>query len=355
VNRSSSETHAPDAAERGRLRRAFGTSLLAVRLVRSAARRELRITLALTVAGSGLTAAELLVGRHLVNLLVGDAGEATTPVDLVPWLTLLGVLLIGTALVNTAVTELRMLLNELVHRQAIDEVLEAATTAELETFEDPEFHDQLQRARENAETYAWEVVWGLVTLMSTALSALAVLGVLLAIAPVLVPIAALAYVPIALAGVHNTRLLYRLRYGLAELDRDRAYHERLLTGRVEVKEVRAFGLAGWLRDRHDQLFDERVRRTRKVVTRRTFAALIGSSVTAVVFVLMLGGVLFLALGGYISVADAAVAVVGLQQLSGRLRSMGQAVTSMFEGITFLRDFESFRARLPDVAGAATGG
>jgi ATP-binding cassette, subfamily B, bacterial len=113
-----------------------------------------------------------------------------------------------------------------------------------------------------------------------------------------------------------------------------------------VKEVRAFGLAAWLRARHGQLFDERIRRTRKVVARRTFAALIGSSITALVFVLTLGAVLFLALGGYITVADAAVAVVGLQQLSGRLRGMGQAVTSMFEGITFLRDFESFRARLP---------
>jgi ATP-binding cassette, subfamily B, bacterial len=339
-------SRAPGGRGRLALRGRARTALLAFRLVDAAARKELRLTLALTVAGSALTAGELLVGRHLVNLLVGDAGDATAPTDLVPWLVLLGLMLVGTALVNTAVGELRTLLNELVHRRAIDEILEAATTAELETFEDPEFHDQLQRAREHADTYAWEVVWGLVTLVSTALSALAVLGVLLVIAPILVPIAAVAYVPIALAGIHNTRLLYRLRYGLAELDRDRAYHERLLTGRVEVKEVRAFGLAGWLRQRHDQLFDERVRRTREVVARRTVAALLGSSITSVVFVLTLGGVLFLALRGSIGVADAAVAVVGLQQLSGRLRSMGQAGTSMFEGITFLRDFESFRERVP---------
>jgi ATP-binding cassette, subfamily B, bacterial len=324
-------------------RRLFSTSLLAFRLVDSAARRELRWTVALSVVASALTAGELLVGRHLVNLLVGDAA-ATSAVDLVPWLVLLGVLLIGTALVNTAVTELRMLLNELVHRRAIGEVLEAATTAELEDFEDPDFHDEVQRAREHADTYAWEVVWGLVTLLSTALSALAVLGVLLAIAPLLVPIAAVAYVPIAFAGVLNTRILYRLRYGLAELDRDRAYHERLLTGRHEAKEVRAFGLTGWLRRRHEELFDERIQKTRHVVKRRTITALVGSSITALVFVLALGGVLILALGGQIGVADAAVAVVGLQQLSGRLRSMGQAVTSMFEGVTFLRDFETFRQR-----------
>jgi ATP-binding cassette, subfamily B, bacterial len=325
-------------------RRLLATATLAYRLVDSAARRELRWTLALTVTGSALTVGELLVGRQLVNLLVGDAAAETAPIDLVPWLVLLGALLVGTALVNTAVAELRILLNELVHRRAIEQVLEAATTAELEDFEDPDFHDEVQRAREHADTYAWEVVWGLVTLMSTALSALAVLGVLLAIAPLLVPIAAVAYVPIAFAGVLNTRILYRLRYGLAELDRDRAYHERLLTGRLEAKEVRAFGLATWLRRRHDGLFAERIERTRQVVKRRTVTALAGSSITALVFVLALGGVLLLALDGRIGVADAAVAVVGLQQLSGRLRTMGQSITSMFEGVTFLRDFETFRQR-----------
>jgi ATP-binding cassette, subfamily B, bacterial len=329
----------------------FSTVLLALRLVDGAARSELRWTLALTVAGSAVTAGELLVGRHLVNLLVGDAAADTAAVDLIPWLALLGALLIGTALVTTAVSELSILLNELVHRRAIGEVLETATAAELEDFEDPNFHDEVQRAREHADTYAWEVVWGLVTLLSTALSALAVLGVLLAIAPLLVPIAAIAYLPIAFAGVLNTRILYRLRYGLAELDRDRAYHERLLTGRLEAKEVRAFGLAPWLRRRHDDLFEQRIQKTRQVVRRRTMTALAGSSITALVFVLALGGVLLLALGGRIGVADAAVAVVGLQQLSGRLRTLGEAITSMFEGVTFLRDFESFRRRDADVPGA----
>jgi ATP-binding cassette, subfamily B, bacterial len=335
-------------------RRLFTTAALAFRLVHSAARRELRWTLFLSLAGSALTAGELLVGRHLVNLLVGDAAADVAPVDLVPWLALLGALLVGTALVNTAVSELRVLLNELVHRRAIEQVLEVATAAELQDFEDPGFHDEVQRAREHADTYAWEVVSGLVTLTSTALSALAVLGVLLAIAPLLVPIAAVAYVPIALAGIVNTRVLYRLHYGLAELDRDRAYHERLLTGRLEAKEVRAFGLAEWLRRRHDDLFAQRIERTRRVVVRRTITALAGSSVTAVVFVLALAGVLLLALAGRIGVADAAVAVVGLQQLSGRLRDMGQAVTSMFEGITFLRDFETFRERLPAGRGRVGG-
>jgi ATP-binding cassette, subfamily B, bacterial len=46
-----------------------------------------------------------------------------------------------------------------------------------------------------------------------------------------------------------------------------------------------------------------------------------------------------------------VAVVGLQQLSSRLRGLGEALSSLVEGATFLQDFEHLRERLPASAEA----
>ena len=83
-----------------------------------------------------------------------------------PWLILLGVTLVSTSLVSTGLAELRILTSELVHRRAMDQLLEVTTAVELEAFEDPTFHDRIRLAREHADTYAWEVVWGLVTLMT---------------------------------------------------------------------------------------------------------------------------------------------------------------------------------------------
>lgn len=333
------------------LQRGLGTARLAIRLVATAARRELWLTIGLTGLGALFTAAELLVGKHLVDQLVDDTDAAFG--DLTPWLVLLGAMLVGTALVNAAVGELRILMQELVHRRAIDQVLEASTAAELEAFDDPTFHDRIQRAREHADAYAWQVVWGLVSLATTVLAAAAIGAVLLSVAPLLVPIALAAYIPIAIVSVVNTRALYRMHYDLAELDRDCAYHERLLTGRLEAKEVRAFGLADYLRGRHNQLFAQRIAHTRRVVAKRTWLALLGSSITALVLVVALGMVMLLAFDGRISVGDAAVAVVALQQLAGRLRGVGDALTSMVEGVTFLRDFETFRSLVPVRASAAT--
>ncbi len=326
------------------------TVRLGVGLVHSAAPRELWLTLALTVFGALLTAAELLVGRELVNLLV-DADDATAS-ELVPWLILLGLTLVATALVTTGLNELRILTSELVHRRAMDQLLEVTTAVELEAFEDPTFHDRIRLAREHADTYAWSVVWGLVTLMTTAFQSIAVGLVLLSVAPLLVPVAFVAFVPISYVSVRNTKALYRLHYDLAEDDRDRSYHERLLTDRLEAREVRAFGLADWLRSRHDALFAERVRNTRRVVKRRTLRALVGSSITSVILVASLAAVMLFALDDRISVADATIAIVALQQLSSRLRSSGGAMESLVEGVTYLRDFETFRALLPAISDGA---
>ena len=339
------EAETQDEPPRSRWRGAFGTARLAVGLVHSAAPREMWLTLALTVFGAFLTGAELLIGRELVDLIVDGSGVAAA--DLVPWLILLGLALVATALVNAALAELRILLSELVHQRAMDQLLEVTTAVELEAFEDPRFHNRIRLAREHADTYAWQVVWGLVTFMTTVFSAAVVVLVLLSVAPLLVPVALLAFVPIAAVNVRNTRALYRLHYGLAELDRDRTYHERLLTDRLEAREVRAFGLAGWLRGRHDALFAERVDNTRRVVKKRTILALIGSSITAIILVTTLAIVMLMALDERISVADAAVAVVALQQLASRLRSSGAAMESLVEGVTYLRDFETLRTLLPD--------
>ena len=73
---------------------------------------------------------------------------------------------------------------------------------------------------------------------------------------------------------------------------------------------------------------------------------VGSFVTTAALVATLSFALILAARGSITVGDAAVAIVGLQQLSGRLRAAGTAFTGVHQGVTFLRDFETFRATLP---------
>jgi ATP-binding cassette subfamily B protein len=317
---------------------------LALSLVYSSGRRQLFMIIAATVVISVTLAAQLMVGRRILDLLAGDGRVAAG--DLAPDLAALGVLMLLAAVSQAVANELRIPLSEQVYRHAMDEVLDVATEVDLEAYEGSEFHDQLQRARMAASGQSSAVVFGLVTIVSTLVIAAGVVAVLVTVAPVLVPVAVLGYVPVALVTMRNNRARYQLERDLTELQRDRGYLEYLMTDRIEAKEIRAYDVAPTLRSWHRTLWDVRMERLHALVRRRLVLTTGGSLVTTVVLIATLSLALILAGRGSISVGDAAVAIVGLQQLSGRLQSAGAAFNSVHEGVTFLRDFESFQRFLP---------
>jgi ATP-binding cassette subfamily B protein len=333
----------PDVDER-RLMSALSTIRLAVSLVYSAGRKRLVLITLATVVTSGAIAGQLIVGRTIVDLLADNDDVAAG--DLTPYLLTLGVLLVLSALSQAVSSELRIPLGEQVHRRAMDEILDVATEAELEMYEGPEFHDRMQRARVAAGGQSAAVVFGLVTMVSTLVVAFGVVIVLFTVAPVLVPFALLGYFPIAVVNVRNNRARYELDREQTELQRERAYLEFLMTDRVEAKEVRSYNLAPTFRLWHGELWDTRMKQLGDLVRRRMALTTVGSLVTAAVLIATLSLTLILAGRGSISVGDAAVAIVGLQQLSSRLQATGSAFNSIHGGVTFLRDFHDFRSALP---------
>ncbi len=329
-----------NGAVRGTLR----TIRLAVSLVYRSGRRQLVLIIAASVVTSVAVAGQLLVGRTILDLLAQN--ERVDAGQLAPYLAMLGVLLMLAAMSQAAATELRLPLSEQVSRHTMNEVLDVATEVELEAYEGADFHDRLQRARLAANTQSSAVVFGLVTIISTLVVTLGVVVVLVTVAPILVPIAIIGYLPISLVNVRNNQARYRLEVEQTELLRNRSYLEYVMTDRVEAKEIRAYGAAPTLRRWHHELWDTRMAQLRLLVRQRLMLTSIGSFVTTAVLIATLSFALILAGRGSITIGDAAVAIVGLQQLSSRLQDAGTAFGSVHEGLTFLRDFETFAAALP---------
>ncbi len=327
-------------------RKAFGTIRLAIHLVVSADRRRLFFIVGATIITSLAVAAQLLIGRKLLDLISAESGA--TARELAPYLVLLAATLLIGSMGQAMATEHRVLLGEKVHRRTMNEVLDTATEVDLEEYERPEFHDRLGRATAAAGGQSSAVVFGLVTMVSTFAVSLGVVGVLITVTPTLIPIAVAGAIPVVVVNVRNNRARYEMERSQTELLRERGYFEYLMTGRGEAKEVRAYGTAPTLRTWHDALWDTRLTALRQLVARRLRLSLAGSFVTTAVLVGTLSFTLILAGRGTISIGDAAIAVVGLQQLSNRLQSAGAAFTGVHEGMTFLRDFESFRATLPTI-------
>lgn len=314
-----------------------------LRLVAAAAPRDLARALFSEVVVAAALAAVLIFGREVVVRLTASDGTSDVAAMLGP------VLGLGSAMVISAVAqvvsqETRGLVSILTVRRMQEEIVDVATSVEYQEYESADFHDLLERANNNAGTSAYQIAFGLIGIFSMLASSVAVIAVLIGTVPGVLPLLVLVAIPFAVAARTSARLLFRMTYELTTNDRLSNYLYTTLTGLSAAKELRVFGLAQSLRDRWQVLYNVRVERSRRLARQRTLmngGAALASTALVVAVLLVLTNA---AVSGTIEVADAAIAIVALQQLSVRIRSVTQATGGLRSAALFLNDFETFRQR-----------
>jgi ATP-binding cassette, subfamily B, bacterial len=326
----------------------------ALRIVWAAGRREALTTAALqVVSGIGVTAVVLLGKRVLDDVLAADR----TGGDFGDFLPSVVALAAVTALIGVAAAvrrEHEELLAELTTRYAQNRILDVACAVELAAFDQPAFHDRVARAQTSVGRSPM-VVFGLGTVGTSLAGAAGALVALLAIEPLLAPIALLVIVPAWLMTSRRGEAIYRFAFGMTPNDRERGYLAGLLTGRDEAKEVRAFDLVGFLRARHDRLYDQRVAELRRVARRQVRFALLANVATALIVGGTLALLVGLALGDRLSLASAGAAAAAIVLLGQRLAFAGMGAGTLYESALFIRDIVSFLDLAPEPAPGTVNG
>jgi ATP-binding cassette, subfamily B, bacterial len=311
-----------------------------LRLVWSAGRREFLITSTLQLVSALGIAAQLFVVKAVLDAVL--AAERTESFSgLVPELVALVGITVALDLAQAVENEQSRVLSELVGRRALTRVLDVSTRVDLLAFESPDFYDRLQRARAQGQFRSLQTVNGLLGIVGALVVAVGIVAALAALQPLLLPLVILGYVPLWFVAALNSRDLYRFMHGMTPNERQRHYLERVLMGRDPAKEVRAFGLAGFLRIRYDRLYDERIAELRSLARRRTGRSLLGSLASAAVTAGTVAALAWLFVSGRMGLAAAGAAVFGLYQLAGRLRGLYFSATALYEATLFIRDYSSF--------------
>ena len=338
-----------------RLRRLPGLLAQAWRLVWSAARRELLVSVVLQVIAGAGVGVQLLVGsRVLGDVLAADRLDRGTG-DVLPGLVALLAVTAVVGFAGRAQTELRLVIAELTGRHAQEKVIDVATVVDLEAFERPEFHDRLQRAMTAATFRPHSMTQDVITLLSLAIGVLGIVAALAALQPLLVPMVLVAYVPLSVASSRNSRTRYRFGHQMTPNDRQRQYLAGVLAAKPFAQELRAFGLAGFIRRRYDSLWDERIAELRRTTNERLRRSLSGSVATSALSAASVALLVWLLLTDRMDVAAAATAAVGIQQLGGRLTGIVSSGSGLYEHSLFIEDFTSFLDLAPVVAAARADG
>src|SRR3954469_21338316 len=329
----------PEEPEKRSVRELARLVGLALRLAWRAGPRELVLALALQGVQAIGFVALLLLGREVVadaladrSVVAAAAGFAAASAAI--------------AFAGSVAREQQQLLGELCEREAQSRVLDIATRVSLSAFDDPGFHDRLRRAQMGLMRTT-QIVFSLTGMGSALAGIIGALVALLALQPLLAPLALIVLAPAALATSRRGRAYYRFAWGQTERDRQRLYLSHLLSDRDAAPEVRAFELAGFLRGRHDQLQEERIRELRGVVRRQLAWSLGADVVTAMIVGGTLIGVAAMTSGD--DLAGAAAAIGALVLFSQRASMMGTTAGQLYESALFLEDFASFTAAAPEPA------
>lgn len=335
-------------ADQRTLRRLPSLVARAVRLVERAGRGVFLGAVAVEiVAGVGVTA-QLLIARWVLSEVITADREGAGLGAVTPSLLVLVAVTTVIALAGVALRELSALLSELVSREATGRILDVAAAVDLEAYETPAFHDRLERARFNANNRPVMAVNGLLGMANGAIATVGVAAGLFVLHPLLVPVTLVALVPLWLAESRNGRAFYRFAVDMTPIDRERTYLANTLSSKDLAKEVRAFSIIGFLRDRFDLLYARRIDGLRALVRTRMRTALLGSvlaSAGTAVTVLIL---FWLLLSGRIDLAATGAAVLGIMYLGQRLRTFASSAGSLYESALFIEDFFLFLDLAPTV-------
>lgn len=342
-----------DAPSPVRARELAASAAFAVRLTWQADRRGVVHLVALNLLTAAGLAGVIVVLRGLLGDVLSDAhgggppdghdagAVADRPEALVPAVAVLvtvGALAGVAQLVGGA---RQRLLTSRVDRHVIALVLRCAAEAELPRFEDPAFHDRLQRAVFASRSEPAMVVTTLVALCQAVLTAAAVAAAFLVMAWWLLPFALLAALPALRAARDERDARYRLHRELAENRRLRDYLEHLLTGRQPAREVRALALGGPLLRRWDAAYRREIDGLATVVRthlrRRVAARLAGDALT----VLVVLGVWALVRAGLVSLSAAAAGLLALWLLAHRTQLVAGMLHNAGESVLYLRDLRTF--------------
>lgn len=306
--------------------------------------------------GAAATAAMLIVsGDVLARLLEPGAVEGRLAAALAPLLAVAGLLALKIGL-DAATNIARAHLGPKARREAEQSLFDATLSVDLASFDDPDFYDQLQRARDRGLLHLEGALAALVGTGSAALSVAAAAAALFYFHPLLPLILLLATAPEAWGALAAARIQYSGMATTVSLTRQCEMMAELATQRSSAPEIRANQAQSYVLSQYaasaealqDHLVDLGVREAKVVALGRLVAA-VGLGATFAALALMIGW-------GWLGLAAAGGAVIAIRTAGASLSVLVVTGHELLEKALYISDYRDFldqaRRRTPAAAGRA---
>jgi ATP-binding cassette subfamily B protein/ATP-binding cassette subfamily C protein len=313
----------------------------AVRLGWSASRRDTATTITLNLA-SGVFGGYALFATAGVLEALFSAGP--TPHRVRAALPSLILVAVSTAIRSGVATAAGWAQSRL--EPQVDQVVEVrlydlTSQVELAAFDDPDFHDRMQRARDrgvySASALVNDVI-NFVTAFAGLASAAVVVGVL---QPILLAVLLVAQVPGAWSAVRSARINYLTRFALIDAYRRKYILAGLIAERRTAAELRSFTMRAYLLGRVSRLASYARNAELRAARQQTVTKVIGSSLGGIATVGVYAVLGVLLATGFLALSVAGTAVLALRSAAASLQQLMYSVNQCYEDGLYFSDYVSF--------------
>src|SRR3984957_10409057 len=234
----------------------------------------------------------------------------------------------------------------------VDQIVEVrlydlTSRVELAAFDEPDFHDRMERARTRGLISASQLVnyvINFVTAFAGLGSAAVVVGLL---QPILLLVVLLAQLPGAWAAVRSARIRYVTRFALVDSYRRKYILANLIATRRTAAELRSFTMRAFLLGRVARLAAYARNAELRAARRTTQTQLVASSMSGVATVGVYATLGALLASGALPLSVAGTAVLALRSAAGSIQQLMYAVNQCYEEGLYFSDYLAFCADAAD--------
>ncbi len=310
--------------------------------------------LALRVLTALSPLALLAVTRIILDSIVGvlSKGQALRP-HFWWWVALEFLIASASTFLNRAIDFSDSLLADKYIQHISVQIMRQAASLDLATYEDPSFHDKLERARVQA-TDRLGMIQQMGRLLQQVISTVALAAGIVVFSPWLLIVLILCVIPAFVGESHFAFLGYSLAFQQTPVKRELDYLRFLGVSKESAKELKVFGLNGYLTDRFENLSAKIYKENVGLARRRFVASSFLTLLSTVGYYGAYAYVIYQTLSGKLSVGTLTFLAGAIAGASTNLQTIFSTFSSIADQSLFLGDLLSFLGLRPAIRSKENG-
>ncbi len=226
-------------------------------------------------------------------------------------------------------------------------LMEHADSLDLVSFEDPVFYDKMERARRQT-TARLGMLASLAGMAQQMLTLLSLLSAVIFFYPWLLVLLLIATIPVFLGETRFAMLNYSMLFRYTPERRELDYLRYLGASNESAKEVKIFGLGGYLIQRSRRLFDRFYGENRKLAIRRAIHGTLINLLPTGAYYVAYALIILRALAGALTIGDLTLMVGAFSRSRNIMESLVSSLVGVSEQALFIKDLFDFFETNPSI-------